>query len=83
MEGIRRWNAAVQTAGIRIETIGRRCYPGSVSGRQITELMVQGGAARYKRQSERGEAVSAVAPKQVLQVSYAGQIILAGEFYEE
>jgi hypothetical protein len=47
-----------------------------VSGRQTTELMVRGGAARFKRQSERGEAVSAVAPKQVLQVSYAGQLFL-------
>jgi hypothetical protein len=55
----------------------------SVSGRQITELMVQGGRAAYKRQSERGEAVSEVAPGQLLQVSYAGQIILEGELYEE
>jgi hypothetical protein len=54
-----------------------------VSGRQITELMVQGCRAVYKRQSERGEAVSEVAAGQLLQVSYAGQIILEGEFYEQ
>jgi hypothetical protein len=55
----------------------------SVSGKQITELLVQRGAARYKRRTERGEAVAEVAPKQSLQVSYAGQIILEGELYEE
>lgn len=69
--------------GIRMKLSDGAVIQIGVSGRQITELMVRGGAARYKRQSERGEAVSAVAPKQVLQVSYAGQIILAGEFYEE
>lgn len=54
-----------------------------VSGAQFAEIMVQQGKARYKRQSERGEAVSDVAPKELLQVSYAGQIILEGEFYAE
>ena len=55
----------------------------AVAGVQMAEIMVQRGAARYKRQSERGEAVSEVTSKQLLQVSYAGQVILEGEFYAE
>jgi hypothetical protein len=55
----------------------------AVSGRQFAELLVSGGRVRYRRESERGEAVPEVEPKQVLQVSYAGQIILEGEFYSE
>jgi hypothetical protein len=54
-----------------------------VSGQQMAEVMVQNGKARYRRESERGEAVPAVGPKQVLQVSYAGEIILQGEFHSE
>jgi hypothetical protein len=54
-----------------------------VSGRQMTEVMVRQGRARFRRETERGEAVPAVEPKQVLQVSYAGEIILEGEFYSE
>ena len=55
----------------------------AVSGHQFTELLVRGGRARFRRESERGEAVPEVEPKQKLQVSYAGQIILEGEFYAE
>jgi hypothetical protein len=55
----------------------------AVSGQPMTEIMVRGGRARYRRESERGEAVPVVELKQVLQVSYAGQIILEGEFYSE
>lgn len=55
----------------------------AVSGHQFTELLVNGGKARYRRESERGEAVPEVEPKKVLQVSYAGQVILDGEFYSE
>jgi len=55
----------------------------AVSGRQFAELLVRGGRARYRRQSERGEAVPEVEPKQMLQVSYGGQVILEGEFYSE
>jgi hypothetical protein len=54
-----------------------------VSGRQMGEVMVRDGRARYRRESERGEAVPAVEPKQVLEVTYAGEIILQGEFYSE
>jgi hypothetical protein len=55
----------------------------AVSGRQFAELRVRGGRARYRRESERGEAVPDVEPKQRLQVSYAGRVILEGEFYSE
>jgi len=55
----------------------------AVSGHQFAELLVGGGRARYRRESERGEAVPEVEPKQILQVSYAGQVILEGEFYSE
>jgi hypothetical protein len=55
----------------------------AVSGQQIAEIMVRGGRARYRRESERGEALPSVEVNQVLQVSYAGQIILDGEFYSE
>jgi hypothetical protein len=55
----------------------------AVSGKQMAEILVQHGRARYQRQSERGEAVSDVAVDQMLQVSYGGEVILQGEFYEE
>ena len=55
----------------------------SVSGRPVAELLISGGRARYQRASERGEAVPEVEAKQVLQVSYAGRPLLAGEFYSE
>ena len=55
----------------------------SISGRQVAELLLSGGRARYQRGSERGEAVPEVEAKQVLQVSYAGQPLLTGEFYSE
>ncbi len=55
----------------------------AVSGRPIDQLVVSEGKARYKRQSERGEVVPQVELNQVLQVSYAGQIILKGELYPE
>jgi hypothetical protein len=55
----------------------------AVSGQQIAEILVRGGRARYRRESERGEALPSVGVNQVLQVSYAGQIILDGEFYSE
>jgi hypothetical protein len=55
----------------------------AVDGLQFAELPLRGGRARYRRESERGEAVPEVEPKQRLQVSYAGQVILEGEFYSE
>ncbi|MGH7798011.1 MAG: hypothetical protein ACREQ2_24375 [Candidatus Binatia bacterium] len=55
----------------------------AVSGQQFAELVVRGGRAYYRRESEHGEAVPEVETKQVLQVSYAGQIMLEGEFYSE
>jgi hypothetical protein len=55
----------------------------ALDGRQIAEIPVRGGKARYRRESERGEAVPMVAAKQVLQVSYAGSIILEGSFFAE
>jgi hypothetical protein len=55
----------------------------AVSGGQFAELLVRGGKARYRRESERGEAVPEVEPRQMLQVSYAGQVILEGGFYSE
>ncbi len=55
----------------------------AVSGQPITELLVRGRRGRHRRESERGESVPDVEAKQVLQVSYAGQTILEGEFYSE
>ena len=55
----------------------------AVSGHQFAELLLSGGRARYRRESDRGEAVPEVEPKQLLQASYAGQVILEGEFYSE
>jgi hypothetical protein len=55
----------------------------AVSGQQIAEVLVSGGKARYRRESERGEAVPTVELNQVLQVSYAGSVILEGSFYME
>lgn len=55
----------------------------AVRGEALAEILVREGKARYRRESERGEAVPEVASHQVLQVSYAGQIILQGEFREE
>jgi hypothetical protein len=55
----------------------------AVSGQQFAELLLSAGRARYRRESERGEAVPEVEPKQILQASYAGQVILEGEFYSE
>jgi hypothetical protein len=55
----------------------------AVSGQPIGEMVVRRGAARYGRESERGEYVPAVDLNQVLQVSYNGQAILEGRFYPE
>jgi hypothetical protein len=55
----------------------------AVSGQQIAEMLVHGGKARYRRESERGEAVPTIELNQVLQVSYAGSVILEGSFYLE
>jgi hypothetical protein len=55
----------------------------AIRGRQFAEVMVQRGKARFRRETERGEAIPAVELSQLLQVSYAGQIILQGEFYLE
>ena len=54
----------------------------AVSGHPFAELLLRGGRARYRRESERGELVPEVEPKQMLQVFYAGQI-MEGEFYSE
>lgn len=55
----------------------------AVSGQPIAEMVVQHGKARYRRESERGEVVPVVELDQMLQVSYAGQVILEGIFYLE
>lgn len=55
----------------------------AVSGQPIAEMLVRGGRARYRRESERGEAVPSVELNHVLQVSYAGFVILEGSFYLE
>jgi hypothetical protein len=55
----------------------------SVSGGQLAEMLVRHGRARYRRESERGEAVPAVELDQVLQISYAGMVILEGSFYPD
>jgi hypothetical protein len=70
------WVAGLNLADGAVLQIG-------VSGRQMGEVMVRDGRARYRRESERGEAVPALEPRQLLQVSYAGQVILEGEFYSE
>jgi hypothetical protein len=54
-----------------------------VDGRQIDIIAVQGRRARFERESERGEIVPDVSAGQMLQVSYAGEVLLAGAFYEE
>jgi hypothetical protein len=54
-----------------------------VDDRQIAAVAVQNGMARYRRETERGEAVPYVESNQVLQVIYAGNVILEGKFYSE
>jgi hypothetical protein len=55
----------------------------AVNGQLMDRIVVRQGAARYKRESDRGEAVPVVEVSQVLQVCYMGQVILEGEFYLE
>jgi hypothetical protein len=56
----------------------------AVDGRRITQLVVQRGAARYRRESERGEGVPVVEENQMLQVFInSGQVILEGRFVPE
>jgi hypothetical protein len=55
----------------------------AVDGRQITQLVVQQGIARYRRESERGEDVPVVEEDQVLRVLGSGQLILEGRFIAE
>jgi len=55
----------------------------AVNGQPMDRMVVRQGAARYKRESERGEVVPVVELNQVLQVCYVGQVILEGEFYLE
>ncbi len=55
----------------------------AVDGRRIGQLVVQHGAARYRRESERGEGVPAVEENQLLQVIASGQVILEGRFVAE
>lgn len=54
-----------------------------VDQRRMTQLTVQRGTARYRRETERGEGVPEVKLDQVLQVVHAGQVILEGRFYSE
>jgi hypothetical protein len=54
-----------------------------VAGHRIVELAVQHGLARYRRESERGEAVPVVEAGQILQVIDSGQVILEGRFVAE
>lgn len=54
-----------------------------IENRQIAQLTVQRGTTRYRRETERGESVPLVELGQVLEVSYVGQVILAGKFYAE
>jgi hypothetical protein len=53
------------------------------ANRRIASLTVEGGMARYRRESERGEDAPLVEVGQVLEVVYGGQVILAGRFYAE
>jgi len=55
----------------------------SVEQRRITHLTVEHGSARYRRETERGEGVPAVALGERLKVIYLGQVVLEGQFYEE
>jgi hypothetical protein len=55
----------------------------AVEGRRIAQLVVQQGAARYRRESERGEDVPVVEEDQVLRVLSSGQVILEGRFVSE
>ncbi len=55
----------------------------SVSGQPLAAILVRQGRSHYKRESERGENVPVVESRQVLQISYAGQVILEGELYPE
>jgi hypothetical protein len=54
-----------------------------VDGEQFDIIEVQGGKARYERESEKGEIVPEVRADQVLQVSYAGEVLVEGRFYPE
>lgn len=54
-----------------------------VDDRRITQLILEHGTARYRRETERGEDVLVVELGQLLQVAHAGRTILVGHFYAE
>ena len=54
-----------------------------VNGRFIGEVVVRRGASCYERRSERGKDVAVVDANDVLQVVYAGQVLLEGRSYPE
>jgi hypothetical protein len=54
-----------------------------VDDRRIAKVTVLNGMAQFRRETERGEVVPSVKPDQILQVQYVGQVVLAGQFYEE
>jgi hypothetical protein len=54
-----------------------------VENRRIGAIAVQNGMARYRLETERGEPVPSVKVDEVLQVLYAGNVILEGRFYSE
>jgi hypothetical protein len=49
----------------------------------LDTLVVTGGAARYRRESESGEIVPDVAAGQPLQLRHAGRVSLEGVFRAE
>lgn len=54
-----------------------------IEGQQIARLSVHRGKARFRRETERREDVPVVDVDQLLQITYAGQVILHGRFYSE
>ena len=54
-----------------------------LENRRIAALAVENGMARYRQETERGEAVPYVELDQVLQVLHAGNVLLKGRFYSE
>ena len=54
-----------------------------ISGRSIAEMIVERGAARFRRETGRGEIVPTAQANEILQIVLQGRVILQGSFYHE
>jgi hypothetical protein len=54
-----------------------------VNQQRQARVTLEGGTARFRRETEHGEDVSTVESGDILQVVHGGQVILAGRFYAE